>query len=88
MAQLPNTFTLIYADHGNTYTEYQVSMLEGRLEMYHPVLLGILPKDLGRKFGKNIVENLRTNQGRLLHLFDIRESLVELAKYDTRVRYI
>ena len=85
-AQLPNTFTIIFADHGNTYTDYQVSMLEGRLEMYHPIMLGILPKELGEKFGKDIVENLRTNQYRLLHLFDIRESLVELANYDTKSR--
>jgi hypothetical protein len=54
--------------------------------MYHPVLLGILPKELGRKFGKDVVENLRTNQYRLLHLFDIRESLIELANYDSRTR--
>lgn len=87
VSQLPNTLTIIYADHGNTYTDYQVSMLEGRMEMYHPIMLGILPKELGRKFGNNIVENLRTNQYRLLHLFDIRESLVELAKYDTKSRY-
>jgi hypothetical protein len=86
IAQRPNTFTIIYADHGNTYTDYQVSMLEGRLEMYHPIMLGILSKELGRKFGKDIVENLRTNQYRLLHLFDIRESLVELANYDTKRR--
>ena len=88
IAQRPNTFTIIYADHGNTYTDYQVAMLEGRLEMYHPIMLGILPKELGKKFGKDIVENLRTNQYRLLHLFDIRESLVELANYDTKRRLI
>ena len=86
IAQRPNTFTIIYADHGNTYTEYQVSILEGRLETYHPIMLGILPKELGKKFGKDVMENLRTNQYRLLHLFDVRESLVELAKYDTETR--
>ena len=86
VAQTPNTFTIIFADHGNTYTDYQISMLEGRLEMYHPILLGILPKELGRKFGEDVVENLRTNQYRLLHLFDLRESLVALSKYDTRSR--
>lgn len=87
LAKLPNTFTLIYADHGNTYTEYQESMLEGRLETYHPIMLGILPKNLGKKFGNNIVKNLKTNQNRLVHLFDVRKSLVELANYDSTKRY-
>ena len=59
-------------------------MLEGRLEMYHPVLLVVLPKQLGEKFGDQIVTNLKTNQYRLLNLFDIRAGLVELAKYDSR----
>lgn len=77
-----NTITIIFADHGNTYTKYQVEMLEGRLEMYHPILLTILPKHLGEKLGDQIVGNLRTNQYRLLNLFDIREGLVALARYD------
>lgn len=84
VANEPNTITIIVADHGNTYTDYQVRMLEGRFEMYHPILLTVLPKQLGEKFGQDIVSNLKTNQYRLLNLFDIRAGLVELANYDTR----
>lgn len=77
-----NTISFLFADHGNTYTPYQVKFLEGRQEMYHPMMIVVLPKNLVRKFGRNIVRNLITNQRRLFNMFDFRASLVALAKYD------
>ena len=79
-----NTISFLFADHGNTYTRYQVNYLEGRQEMYHPVMLVVLPKNLARKFGEDVVFNLRKNQRRLLGMFDFRKSLVALAKYDKK----
>ena len=77
-----NTISFIFADHGNTYTSYQVKFLEGRQEMYHPMMLIVVPKQLARKFGDNIMRNLKINQHRLFNLFDFRKSLVALAKFD------
>lgn len=79
LLQEQNTMTIVYADHGNTYTSYQ-NRLEGRLEMYHPMFLLILPEKLEKRFGRDVLLNLQTNQHRLLSLFDIRAGLVELAK--------
>ena len=79
-----DTISFIFADHGNTYTSYQVKFLEGRQEMYHPMMLIILPKNLAQKFGNDVVQNLAKNQHRLFNMFDFRKSLVALAKYDGR----
>lgn len=77
-----NTISFLFADHGNTYTSYQTNFLEGRQEMYHPMMLIILPKTLAKKFGNDVVKNLKSNQRRLFNMFDFRKSLVALAKYD------
>lgn len=87
MSKEDNTVTFIYADHGNTYTYYQVAMLEGRLEMYHPMMLGVIPKKLGAKLGEQAILNVRSNQHRLLNLLDLRAGLVELSKYDGRFKF-
>lgn len=84
MSSKQNTVTIIFADHGNTYTAYQGKMLEGRQEMYHPMMLLIVPKQLGKKFGKQVMLNLKTNQHRLFSMLDFRAGLVALAKYDGR----
>lgn len=80
MSTKDNTLTIIFADHGNTYTTYQ-SLADGKQEMYHPFMLMILPKTLGQKFGKTVVRNLLENQRRLFTLFDLREGLLELSRY-------
>ncbi|XP_028396730.1 uncharacterized protein LOC114520623 [Dendronephthya gigantea] len=82
LSRKKNTISFLFADHGNTYTPYQVKFLEGRQEMYHPMMVVVLPKKLARKFGRNIVRNLTTNQHRLFNMFDFRASLVALANYD------
>jgi predicted AlkP superfamily pyrophosphatase or phosphodiesterase len=51
-----DTISFIFADHGKTYTSYQVKFLEGRQEMYHPMMLVILPKNLAQKFGNDVAQ--------------------------------
>ena len=82
MSRQEDTVTFVFADHGNTYTYYQVKMLEGRLEMYHPMMLGVIPYKVGEKLGSEVLVNLRTNQQRLFNLFDLRAGLVGISKYD------
>ena len=78
MSTRENTLSIIFADHGNTYTYYQ-SMEDGKREMYHPFMLMVVPKEMGRRFGGEVLRNLHENQRRLLHLFDLRAGLVELS---------
>ena len=82
MSQQDNTVTFVLADHGNSYTPYQVKVLEGRLEIYHPMMIGIVPYEVGQKLGKEVLENLRANQYRLFNILDLRDGLVEVSKYD------
>ena len=82
LSKRDNTVSFLFADHGNTYTPYQTKFVEGRQEMYHPMMLVILPKTLAQKFGSDVLSNLKLNQRRLFNMFDFRKSLVALAKYD------
>ena len=79
-----NTISFVLADHGNTYTRYQSKFPEGKQEMYHPMMLVVLPKGLAQKFGNDVVRNLQENQRRLFNVFDLRKSLIALAKYDRK----
>ena len=84
MSTKENTLSIIFADHGNTYTSYQARE-DGKQEMYHPFLLIIVPKKLGKRFGGNVLRNLHENQKRLCHLFDIRASLLELSRMHIQI---
>ena len=79
MSTRENTLSIIFADHGNTYTRYQ-AMEDGKREMYHPFMLMVVPKKMGRSFGGNVLRNLHENQRRLFNLFDLRAGLVELSR--------
>jgi hypothetical protein len=80
MSTKENTLSIIFADHGNTYTGYQ-AYADGKQEMYHPFMLIVVPKKMGRKFGGRVLRNLHENQRRLFNLFDVREGLVELSRW-------
>ncbi|XP_028409421.1 uncharacterized protein LOC114532026 [Dendronephthya gigantea] len=84
MSQKENTLTFVLSDHGNTYTRYQRHnrIIDGRLEISHPFLLGIIPYNVGQILGKEILDNLKINQHRLLNILDLRAGLIELSKYN------
>ncbi|XP_068733851.1 uncharacterized protein [Montipora capricornis] len=79
MATEQNTLTILLADHGNTYTEYTTSILEGRLEMFHPSLFIIVPQKVAALLGKEAMTALKVNQRRLLTMIDLHHSLLPLA---------
>ena len=81
MSKQNNTVTIIYAYHGNTYTNYQY-MIEGRMEMYQPMMVAVIPKKAAELFGEKAMFNLKTNQHRLFNLLDVREGLLEISKFD------
>lgn len=78
MTAKTNTLSVVFADHGNTYTGYQATG-DGKQEMFHPFMLMVVPKTLGKRFGGEILRNLHENQKRLFNLFDLRAGLVELS---------
>ena len=74
-----NTLTIILADHGNTYTEYTSTILEGRFEMFHPSLFMIVPNKVAGLLGKQAMYSLEANQRRLVTMIDLHHSLIPLA---------
>ena len=80
MSKNSKTLTILFADHGNTYTHYTHAIMEGRFEQYHPSLFFIIPRDVKKKLGMKIMNNLRTNQNKLCTLLDIHESLMTIPK--------
>lgn len=70
-----NTLTLVLADHGNTYTHYTHAIMEGRFEQYHPAFFMIIPEQVKKLLGHNIMNNLRTNQRKLVTMLDIHGAL-------------
>ena len=75
MSRVENTLTILFADHGNTYTTYTHAVTEGRFEQFHPSFFIILPDGVKKMLGKQIVENLRDNQKKLLTMMDIHSAL-------------
>lgn len=80
MAKEENTFTIVLADHGNTYTRYTSDVLEGRFEMFHPSLFIIVPDKVASRLGKNAMSALAANQRRLVTMIELHRSLMVLAK--------
>ncbi|EDO38892.1 predicted protein [Nematostella vectensis] len=73
-----DTITVILADHGNTYSEYTISSLEGKFEMFHPVLFIIIPNNVARLLGEDAMKALATNQQRLVTMIDLHHTLMTL----------
>ena len=48
---LPHTVTLLLADHGNSYGVYPETSLDGRLEVYNPVLMMFIPAGVRLQVG-------------------------------------
>ena len=84
MSDLENTLTILMADHGNTYTKYTHTMLEGRYEMFHPSLFMIVAPEVARILGKETIKSLRANQRRLLTMIDIHYGLKHIASLALR----
>lgn len=77
MAFIPNTLTILMADHGHTRTGYGQT-LEGRHELFSPSLFMILPYNAAKMLGKDRVAALVENQRRLFTTADIHRALMSL----------
>lgn len=79
MAKLEKTITVIFADHGNTYTDFVYVDLEGKYEMFHPSLFMIVPKGVQEQLGPKRMKSLRSNQHKLVSVLDLHHSFKYLA---------
>ncbi|XP_066925027.1 uncharacterized protein [Clytia hemisphaerica] len=79
MSEVKNTLTLVFADHGNTYTSYAMGV-QGRFEQFHPSFFMIVPEGVQKSLGANIMNNLRENQVKLVSIMDLHKALVALPR--------
>lgn len=79
-AQQPNTVTIVLSDHGNSYGDFLAQSSEAQVELYHPVLLTVVPDDLMKRLDRAEREALFINQNRLVSMFDLHMTLKALTK--------
>lgn len=79
-SELQNTLTIILADHGNTYTQYTSTMLEGRFEMHHPSFFMVVPQGVANWLGEEAMNNLRINSNRLFTMVDLHKTIKAIGK--------
>ena len=77
MAQSPDTFTLIFSDHGNRNTKYSYTE-EGRRETFDPILFMLIPDGVAEKLGQQRMAALVENQKRLFTLLEVHKALMSL----------
>ncbi|KAJ8027799.1 hypothetical protein HOLleu_29851 [Holothuria leucospilota] len=78
LSSLNNTLTIMFSDHGNTYTKFASQTEEGHLEMFHPMMFIIAPRDFSKLVKASGVHSLRLNQHRLVSLLDVHYMLMFL----------
>ncbi len=79
MSELPDTLTILLADHGNTYTSYTNAVMEGRYEMFHPSFFMLIPGKVAEMLGSEAMNALRLNSNRLFTMLDLHASLASIA---------
>ena len=78
LAADPNTLSIIFSDHGNTYGSFPRTM-EGRFEVFQPHLFMIIPKRVQNLLGKNKVWTLQQNQNKMVSIIDLHYTLMAIA---------
>eukprot|EP01083_Nonionella_stella_P204184 744540_1 len=72
-----STITVLVSDHGSQMTRLTKS---SEAERRHPLLMMIVPKKFLRKFPE-LGKNLRMNQQRLVHAYDVHTTLQHITTY-------
>ncbi|XP_033742168.1 uncharacterized protein LOC117328753 isoform X1 [Pecten maximus] len=72
---LNDTLTILFSDHGNAYGNFMDISLEGRIEMFHPFLMMVLPQGVQDKLGPAQSNALVSNQDKLISLLDLHHML-------------
>ncbi|XP_060070217.1 uncharacterized protein LOC132550201 [Ylistrum balloti] len=75
-----DTMTILFSDHGNSYGSFLDKSLEGRVEMFHPFLMMVLPQSVRNKLGPDKSSSLISNQDKLISLLDLHHMLNHIAE--------
>ena len=80
---LPDTITLVLSDHGNSYGVYPETLLDGRLEVYNPVLIMLVPARVRQQLRRRRVDALADNERRLVSMADVHLCLRDFVSVAT-----
>ena len=78
VARLRNTMTIFASDHGTRATEFSAYTNQGRQEIYQPLLFMIIPHEVSKLLGPDVMNSLVVNQNRLVGIEDLHHSLVSI----------
>ena len=78
MAKDQDTLTIVLSDHGPKTTSYSFHTMEGRTEIYNPLLFMIIPRNVTHILGMERMKSLTTNQYRLLSTLDLHRALMSV----------
>ncbi|XP_022110129.1 uncharacterized protein LOC110989803 isoform X2 [Acanthaster planci] len=73
-----NMVTVLLADHGNAYGAFMGKTIEARIEMFHPVFLILMSKNVAKQLGPAKLRALSVNQDRLVSILDLHYTLRSL----------
>lgn len=77
-----NTLTIVLSDHGAKNMAYSMETNQGRHEVFHPVLFMIIPENVAKHLGKNVMNALVVNQKRLATVEDLHFAMLSLLHQD------
>lgn len=77
-ARLRNTVTILASDHGAKSTRFSSHTVQGRQEVFQPLLFIIVPRNVALMLGRDVMHSLVVNQKRLVGLEDLHYALVSL----------
>ena len=77
-AHLRNTVTIFVSDHGTRATKFSAYTNQGRLEVYQPLLFMIIPHEVSKLLGPDVMNALVLNQNRLVGVEDLHHSLASI----------
>ncbi len=77
-AHLRNTVTIFMSDHGGKATDFSAYTTQGREEVFQPLLFMIIPHQVSKSLGPEVMNALVVNQDRLVGVEDLYHSLVSI----------
>ena len=84
-AHLRNTVTIFASDHGTRATEFSAYTSQGRQEISQPLLFMIVPHEVTKLLGPDVMNALVENQNRLVGVEDLHHSLVSILDNNSNI---
>ena len=84
-AYLRNTVTIFASDHGTRATEFSAYTSQGRQEISQPLLFMIIPHEVTKLLGPDVMNALVVNQNRLVGVEDLHYSLVSILDKNSNI---